>query len=304
MEFKILILGNGSAIPKLGYHPHSQLLFHDTDKGYLIDCGESTQMRLIDNAIRFNKITKIFITHLHGDHFFGLFGLLSSMSLLQRKKALDIYAPQGLKKIIDTIFNISVNKLNYSINIHEVNTTKYSVISSDNSLEVYSIPLAHSIPCCGFLFKEIRKTGFDKNKIKRYDLKPSLVQLLKEDKDIVIDGKIFKPHFFKHSTPKSARSYAYITDTMYTESIIPLIKNVDLMYHEATYAQDAKERAPHTYHSTAKQAALIAKKAEVKKLIIGHLSNRYNSPILHIDEAQEIFQNSHYAQQYTYFDIP
>ena len=291
MRFSITILGCNSALPAYGRFPTSQAL-NVSENLYLIDCGEGTQIQLNKFGIRRNRINQIFISHLHGDHVFGLMGILTSFSLSGRKKRLHIFSPAGLEEMIEVQVRLSHSKLSYPLEFHEIDTSTSSIIFEDKLLEVTSIPLKHRIPTTGYLFKEKRKPfNIIAEKLEMYQVPFTKITDIKNGKDFIHQsGKIISNKEFT-MPPVLPRSYAFCSDTMYTESIIPIINGADLLYHETTYCHDLAERAKETMHSTALEAATIAKKAKVGKLITGHYSSRYAelSPIL--EEAKSVFQN-------------
>ncbi|WP_185876821.1 ribonuclease Z [Blattabacterium cuenoti] len=289
----LTVLGCHSSIPTNNkFHPTSQIL---EMKGYsfLIDCGEGTQVQLRKAKIKFNKIIHIFISHLHGDHFFGLIGLLSTFHLLGREKSISIYAPKGLKEIINVHFKWSYTKLKYYIYHIELSSKKLEKIMEDKQVEVFSFPLKHRIYTNGFLFKEKyhdRKLNMDSIR-KIPDIKITDYKNLKIGKDFKTNnGKIIKNKELTFDPPKRL-SYAFCSDTSFHLSIIEYIKYVDLLYHESTFLKKEENRANNTGHSTAFQAAYIAKKAKVKKLLLGHYSNRFPNIKEFEEEAKKIFSN-------------
>jgi ribonuclease Z len=300
LSFELKILGSNSATPVYDRHQTSQLLLIENEV-FLIDCGEATQHQLLRYKFKYNKINYIFISHLHGDHYLGLPGLISSMHLNGRKKELYIFGPPGLNDILTIQFKYSHTFISFKIIFHELDASKSHQILELDNLSVETIPLNHRISCCGFLFKEKPK----KRRINK-DVLPANTPLLdiidlKNGKDIYNNGKLALKYEDLTFPAKKSRSYAYCSDTRYTESILPLIQNVDLLYHESTFLDELKERAIETFHTTAKEAATIAKLANVGKLILGHFSSRYKElePIL--EEAKPIFQNSFLAIEGTSF---
>jgi ribonuclease Z len=303
MAFKVLILGCGSAIPTSRRNPSAQIVSVD-DKHYLIDCGEATQNRLRENKIKLQRIEQIFISHLHGDHYLGLIGLLQTMHLLGRTKPITVFAPEGLKKIIDTHFEITGHKVNYPLTIETVNTQKHYLIFEDNKIEVYSIPLDHRIPCSGYLIKEKQKLPhLNTDKIIEYNIPVAYFNSIKKGKDFIMpNGQIIKSKELTLPAEPS-KSYAYCSDTAYYEPVTDVIKQTDVLYHEATFTDELANRAAETKHSTAKQAATIAHKANVKTLILGHFSNRYAQLSNHLQEAKQIFENTLLAEEGKWFDV-
>ncbi|WP_185856042.1 ribonuclease Z [Blattabacterium cuenoti] len=288
----LTILGCHSSIPTDKFYPTAQILEMKGDS-FLIDCGEGTQVQLRKAKIKFNKIAHIFISHLHGDHFFGLIGLLSTFHLLGREKSVNIYAPKGLKEIIDTHFKWSYTRLKYCIDHIELSSKKLEKIMENEKIEVYTIPLKHRIYTNGFLFKEKpsnRKLNMKEIK-KIPDIKIVDYKNLKLGKDFMTKkGKII-PNYQLTFDPPKILSYAFCSDTSYHSPIIEHIKSVDLLYHESTFLKEEKNRAINTGHSTANEAACIAKKAKVKKLLLGHFSNRFPNIKAFEKEAKEIFFN-------------
>lgn len=291
MEFALTILGVNGAKPAFGRFPTSQFL-QIQHHYFLIDCGEGTQMRISDFGIPSSKIDHIFISHLHGDHIFGLPGLLFSFALNNRTKAIHIYSPEGLKQMIMAQLQPG-GQMPYPIYFHVIPTDESKLIFENKDLIVHSIPLVHRIPTTGFLFSE---KPFQKNiiaeKIHEHGLTIPQIKAVKKGEDILLDdGRVLKNE--ELTLPDYLpRSYAFASDTEYSETIIPLIKKVDVLYHETTFCEDAKENAAITQHSTAKQAASIAKKAEVGQLITGHYSSRYKELEVFKKEAESVFENT------------
>ncbi len=292
MVFSVTILGSNSAIPTIKRNPTSQLVNHN-ERFFMIDCAEGTQLQLRKNRIKIQRINHIFISHLHGDHFFGLIGLISTMHLLGRKKELHIYAPPPLKEIIDIQLKASQTELVYPLLFHPINPDLVDVIYEDERLTISTIPLDHRIPTCGFLFKEKKgKRKLKKEVISSLNIPVKEFTNLKNGADFVdSNGAVMKNNKLTDD-PYPVRSYAYCSDTGYNENIIPIIKKADLLYHEATFTQDKVEVAREKYHSTAVDAATIAKKAKVKNLIIGHFSTRYESSEQLLEEAMAVFKQT------------
>lgn len=295
MSFQLTILGTGSATPVLTRNPtaHHLQIEHE---GYLIDCGEGTQNQLLRYKLRTTKLNYIFITHLHGDHFFGLIGLLSTLNMHRRIEDLWIFAPKGLAEIITLQMKYSDTRLNFKIHFTETQTEKSYLLFENEYVSVTTIPLIHRVPCCGFLFKEKTKKRKIIKETKPSDLSFEEIRMLKNGEDIFnLDGSVkYKNEVYTTPSLKSC-SYAFCSDTLFTESVIDIIKNADLLYHEATFLDELLPRATQTNHSTTKQAAMIAKKAKVGKLIIGHYSSRYKELETHLAEAREVFMNTYLA---------
>lgn len=292
MSFEVTILGSGAAIPTSRRNPTSQFIVCN-ERYLLIDCGEGTQMQIRKYGVRFQRIQHILISHLHGDHFFGLVGLISSMHLLGRDKGLTIYGPEGLETIIRMQLEYGDAKLDFEIKFVVLNGKDSGLIFEDNLIEIHTFPLKHRIPTNGFVIREKEKERkLLSHKISGSGLQFEYMHRLKKGEDILTDdGRFYKNKDYT-SDPPPSRSYAYCSDTAYAEKIVPYIQGVDLLYHEATFCEKDIERARATYHSTARQAAEIAKKARVKRLIMGHLSARYDEVGTHISEAQAVFANS------------
>ena len=269
------------------------------ERCFLIDCGEGTQVQLRKAKAKFSKINHIFISHLHGDHVFGLPGLISSFRLLGRETPLHVYGPKGIKEMMETIFRITETHQGFEVVFHELSSKKSEKVYEDNRVEVFTIPLDHRIYCNGYLFKEKPKERhLNMQEISKYpEIEICDYHNLKRGKDIQLsDGYILKNENLTKPAEPSV-SYAFCSDTRYLESIIPIIKNVDVLYHEATFLHDLKKMADYTGHSTALEAAKIARKANVKKLILGHFSNRYNDLSVFLNEACEIFPETYLPKQ-------
>jgi len=290
----LTILGFNSAIPTVNTSPTAQLLEME-ERCFLIDCGEGTQVQLRKAKARFSKINHIFISHLHGDHCFGLPGLIASFRLLGREVPLHVYGPKGIKKMLETIFSITETHQGFEVVYHELDKKESEKIYEDNRVEVYTIPLDHRIYCNGYLFKEKPKERhINMEEVSKYaEIETCDYHNLKAGKDFVLsDGYVLKNETLT-TDPAPSVSYAFCSDTRYLESVIPIIKNVTVLYHEATFLHDLKEMADYTGHTTALEAATIAKKADVDKLILGHFSNRYGDLTVFTDEARQVFPNTY-----------
>lgn len=301
--FKVYILGCGSALPTLKHNASSQIVFM-RDKMFMVDCGEGTQVQLRRSRINFNKISAVFITHLHGDHCFGLIGLISTFGMLGRISPLHVYAPKDFFPILRQQLDTFCCGLDYDVVFHEVDTEKNEIIYEDKSLTVTSIPLNHRIACCGYLFREkstlphIRRDMIDFYKIPECQRNN-----IKNGADwITPDGDVI-PNSYLTTPADPVRSYAYCSDTKYIPTLYKMVKGIDLLYHEATYCSENENRANLYYHSTAKQAAKVALDAGVKKLIVGHFSARYDDENVILKEAQTIFPNTLLADEMTVFDV-
>lgn len=292
MSISLTILGCHSATPRTFAHPTSQFL-EINNRSFLIDCGEGTQVQLRKYKIKFSAINHIMISHLHGDHFFGLIGLISTFGLFNRKNDLHIYAPKGIKEIITLQLNISKSWVNFKIVFHELESEKSELIYEDDKVEVFTIPLDHRIYANGFLFRE--KTGDRKLNMDAIREFPEIdicdYQNLKNGKDYLkVDGEII-PNKALTFNPNKALSYAFCSDTAFKPEISSCIEGVDLLYHEATFLNEHKHLTETTKHSTAEEAASIAKMANVGQLILGHYSSRYTNMNLFKEEAEKVFEN-------------
>ena len=293
---KLIILGCYSANPRKKKHTTSQVL-EIKNHLLLIDCGEGTQLMLRKMKIKFSKIEHIFISHLHGDHFYGLIGLISSFHLLGRKKTLHIYAPKGIKSLINLHLELGNSWTNFKLIFHELSEKKTAIIFENEKIKVETIPLKHRIYTNGFLFKEKKELKkINKEAIKKYSLEFSDFKNLKNGKDFITqEGTIIKNESLTiKSNP--TKSYAFCSDTIYNEEIIPIIKGVNLLYHESTFLDEDIHLAKKTFHSTAKQAAKIAQLARVKRLLLGHYSTRYTQIESFKTEAKEEFKNVELAE--------
>lgn len=291
----LLVLGTGSATPTLDKNPSAYLLSVDNEQ-FLIDCGEGTQFRLLQQKIKHTRIRHIFISHLHGDHYFGLIGLISSLNLNRRTEDLTIFAPRGLAEILTIQMKYSDTYLNFKIHFIEVDTTQNQIILDTPLLTVETLPLIHRIACCGYLFrKKAAKRKVLADKLPENFPIP-YIKMLKEGLDIEdeLTGKIYKNEDFT-TEGNASKSFAYCSDTAFNENLISQIRDVDTIFHEATFADEELKRAIQTNHSTARQAATIAKEANVGKLIIGHYSSRYKTLENHLTQAKEVFENTHLA---------
>lgn len=298
MATYLTILGFNSAIPTINSAPTAQFLEME-ERHFLIDCGEGTQVQLRKAKARFSKINHIFISHLHGDHCFGLPGLIASFRLLGRETPLHIYGPKGIKEMLETVFRLTETHKGFEVVYHELDKNYSEKIFEDNRVEVFTIPLDHRIYCNGYLFREKPKERhLNMQEISKYpEIETCDYHNLKLGKDFVLsDGYILKNEVLTKEPSKSV-SYAFCSDTRYFESIVPVIENVDVLYHEATFLHDLKEMADYTGHTTALEAARIARKANVGKLILGHFSNRYGDLSVFTNEAREVFPNTFLPKQ-------
>lgn len=291
--FSVTILGNNSAIPAYGRFPTSQLVTLN-DKQFLIDCGEGTQMQLSKYKIRRSKINHIFISHLHGDHYFGLVGLISSMGLLGRETDLHVYAPAALKRIIELQFIAANTTLPFKLHFHTLE--QEGIIVEEEKFSIACFKVQHSIECWGFIFSEKKMPRkIDKEKVLAYQIPNSYYNKLKEGLDYKTkEGEIIKNDLLTVQN-SSIKSYAYCADTIFYEPIIDKIKNATLLYHETTYLKNLTDKAHLRYHSTTHQAATIAQRSNVQKLIIGHFSSKYEQLDNFLAEAKEIFNQTELA---------
>ena len=288
---KVKILGCYAATPRTITNPTSQVLEIKSHM-FLIDCGEGTQVQLRKHKIKFSQIEHIFISHLHGDHFFGLIGLISTFMLLGREKDLHVYGPKGIKEAILLLLKLGNAYTSYNLFFHELTSKESEVIFEDEKVKVSTIPLKHRVYTNGYLFEEKnkeRKLNIDA--ILKYDIEKVYYNKIKYGGDITLDDGRIIPNTELSFEPEVAKSYAFCSDTIYNEEIIPLIKNVTVLYHESTFLESESHLAEKTMHTTAKQAANIAKLAEVKNLLLGHYSTRYGNIELFRTEANEIFEN-------------
>lgn len=290
MPFQLTILGTSSALPTSNRYPTAQVL-NVSGRFFLIDCGEGTQTQMRKYKIGFSKINQIFITHLHGDHIFGLIGLISTMVLYGRINDLHIYSHSELQKFISTQLQfLYSDEISFKIIYHPLNFKKEQKIFEDMKVTVYSFPLSHRVPTCGFRFEEKPALpNLIPSKIEEYQIPIRDRQQIKEGADFIThDGQLI-PHSELTTNKHQARSFAFCSDTRFDESYIGSVRNVDLLYHEATFADNNSDLAQSTYHSTGKDAATVALKAQVGKLIIGHFSARYKDHTLILKEAQAVF---------------
>ncbi|QRM90475.1 ribonuclease Z [Lacinutrix sp. WUR7] len=300
---KLRILGCYSATPRVNTNPTAQVL-EINNHMFLIDCGEGTQVQLRKHKVKFNRIKHIFISHLHGDHFFGLVGLISTFRLLTRETELHIHAPKGLKEIITLQMKVSKSWTNYPLIFHELKAKTSEIIFEDDLVEVHTIPLDHRIYTNGFLFKE--KEGerkLDINKVEEANINVAYYRKLKQGFDVQNEDGVLIDNKKVTEPAKKPKSYAFCSDTAYSEAIIPIIKEVDVLYHESTFLEKNENLAAPTKHSTAKQAATIALKANVGTLILGHYSTRYGGLKAFKEEANTIFKNVELAEDGKLFEF-
>jgi len=301
--FKVHILGCGSALPTLQHNASSQIV-ELREKLFMIDCGEGTQIQLRRLRIHFSKIIAVFISHLHGDHCFGLPGMISTFGMTGRTAPLHIYAPAAFEPILEQTLSFFCQGLEFKVVFHAVDTTQNKVVYEDRSLTVETIPLQHRIDCCGYLFREkpilphIRRDMID-----FYKIPISQINNIKAGADwVTAEGEVIANS--RLTTPaEPARSYAYCSDTRYIKTLHELVKGVSTLYHESTYSAEDAERARLYWHSTSQDAAKVARDASVGKLLLGHFSARYNNESQLLEEAKEIFPNSYLTREGATFDI-
>ena len=290
--FKIHILGCGSALPTLRHNASSQIV-EIRGKMFMVDCAEGTQMQLRRSKINFQRIQAVFISHMHGDHCFGLIGMISTFGLMGRTAPLDVYATKELGPVLDMLMKSFCNDYSFEVRFHAIDTKQNAVIYDDRSLTVETIPLQHRVPCCGFLFREkptlphIRRDMID-----YLEIPFSQINNIKAGADWVTpDGKVI-PNSKLVTPSDNTRSYAYCSDTRYIPDLWKLVNGATVLYHESTYASDCEDRARTYWHSTARQAAMVARDAKVGKLLLGHYSARYNDESKILDEAKAVFPKS------------
>ena len=301
--FKIHILGCGSALPTLKHNASSQLI-EMRGKCFMVDCGEGAQMQFRRSHIHFSKLNAIFISHMHGDHCFGLMGLLSTLGMLGRTSKLRIYAPKDYEPLFKQQVEFFMQTMEYEMEMIPIDTEKQQVIYEDHSLTVETVPLQHRVPCCGFIFREkptlphIRRDMID-----YYGIPVSQINNIKngadwtnEDGDVIPNARLVQP-------ADSPRSYAYCSDTRFMPALKEQVKGVSVLYHESTYTAEQEDRAKIYYHSTARQAATIAAGAGVGTLLLGHYSARYNDEQVLLQEAKAVFENSILTQEGMVFDV-
>ena len=303
MDFELRILGSSSATPSANRHHTAQILTIG-NQFHLIDCGEGTQMQLMQYKIKHQRICNIYISHLHGDHYFGLAGLLSTMHLQGRQVPLHLFGPPGLSEILSLQFRYSGTNLNFKLVFHELDTTVHKKIFEDKQITVHSIPMEHRVPSCGFLFREKQKPrSLIKEKLPDFLTPPQLVRLKwgEDVKDAQGETLVYNKDVTME--PKRSRSYAYCSDSRYKPDLLPYLQHADLLYHEATFTDELRERAHYTFHSTTKQAAELAAAANVRQLIIGHFSVRYKDLTPLLEEAREVFPRTELAIEGSIFSV-
>ena len=296
-KFELHILGCGSALPTTRHFATSQVV-NLRDKLFMIDCGEGAQMQLRKSRLKFSRLNHIFISHLHGDHCFGLMGLISTFGLLGRTAELHIHSPKGLEELLTPMLNFFCHTLAYKVIFHEFDTRQTSVVYEDRSMTVTTIPLQHRIPCCGFLFAEkARPNHIIRDMVDFYKVPVYELNRIKNGSDYVTpEGEVIaNTRLTRPSDPP--RKYAYCSDTIFRPEIVKQLSGVDLLFHEATFAESELARAKETYHTTAAQAARITLEAGVRQLVIGHFSARYEDESILLKEASAVFPNTILAKE-------
>lgn len=289
----VTILGNNSAIPAFDRNPTAQVL-QTMDESFLIDCGEGTQMQLSRYKIKRSKINHIFISHLHGDHYFGLIGILTSMSLLNRTQDLHLHAPPELEQLINLQLNFASTHLCFNLHFHPL--VEEGLIVDGNKMSVECFKVKHRIPCWGFLFREKKNPRkLDAERAKIYEIPAAFYENLQRGEDYVTKKGTIVPNEEVTTANAKGKSYAFCADTIFDESLAEKVKDVDMLYHETTYLKDLHERAAARFHSTTVQAGTIAQKANVKKLLIGHFSSKYETLDEFLKETVEVFENTELA---------
>ena len=303
MSFTVTILGNSSAKPTPKAHPSAQVVnFHE--QHYLVDAGEGVQQQLIRRGINPLRLRAVFISHLHGDHCFGLFPLIATLGLEGKRTPLDIYAPAPMGEILDYHRRYFWDDLPFEVKWHEVRTTEHRIIFENKTLEVWSIPLRHRVPTAGFLFREkMPALNVDKFKIVKYNLSIAQIVEAKRGEDITLEDGTVLPNSEVDYLPHQPRSYAYLSDTNYSARAAERVQGVDLLYHETTYSANESQWAKGRGHSTTHEAARVAQLAGAKRLIIGHFSSRYKDPQPLVEECRTIFENTDLATEGETFTI-
>ena len=297
----VTILGNNSAVPAFNRHPTSQVVTHD-GTSYLVDCGEGTQIQMIKYKVRRSKISHIFISHLHGDHYFGLVGLLNTFNLLAHKQELHVFGPAPLQQIVEMQFNVSETAICYPLHFH---TLKGPAVLVDNEkIRISSFPTTHRVECYGFLFEE--KEGKRKlliERVRQLRIPMTFYSSLQNGLDYITPkGEVIR-NATVTTAPEKGKKYAFCADTRYDEALIPYIQGADMIYHETTYLDNMREQAFNRFHTTTKQAAELAKKAGVKKLLIGHFSSKYSTLDYFQTETRQVFPNTDLAIEGNTYEI-
>lgn len=296
-KFELHILGCGSALPTTRHFPSSQVV-NVRDKLFMIDCGEGAQLQFRKSRLKFSRLNHIFISHLHGDHCFGLLGLISSLNLLGRTASLHIHSPRGLEELLRPVLDFFNHQMTYQVLFHEFETGQAAVIYEDRSLTVTTIPLRHRMPTCGFLFSEKpRPNHIIREMVDFYRIPVYELNRIKNGEDYVTPEGEIVPNSRLTRPSDPPRSYAYCSDTLPLASVAEQVRGVNLLFHEATFAEEEAPRAKETFHTTASEAAAIAREAGVGRLLIGHFSARYEDETLLLEQAQAVFPNTLLAKE-------
>lgn len=289
MKFELNILGCGSATPTVRHNPSCQII-NFREKLFMIDCGEGSQVMMKRMGLKFSRLSHIFISHLHGDHCFGLPGLLATMSLHEKGGNVTVHLPEGGKAVLEPMIRYFCNNTSYDLRFEEHNTTERGIIYQDNSLTIEKFPLYHRVPCAGFIFREAESLlNLRSDMLKYHEVPISKMHSIKSGEDFIKPDGTIIPNAMLTQPRKKALSYAYCSDTIYDKRVIKELSGVDVLYHEATYADDQADKARTRGHSTARQAGLAASKAGANQLIIGHYSKRYKDLSPLIEEATQEF---------------
>lgn len=303
LPFEVFILGSGSAIPGKHKNHTSQLVSYNS-RFFLFDCGEGTQIQLRKYGLSLQKIDHIFISHAHGDHYLGLAGLISSMNLLGREKKLTVYCPPGIRKVIEMHFELANSRSSFPINFVYTQTENEAILYEDQHVTVRSFPVKHKIPTTGFkITGGTKKRKLLRDKIEAYNVPKHLRAGISDGKDYRKENGDIVPNELLTTEPEPFRHYAFCADTIYRKDLVPFLKGVDLMYHEASFLKEDEKKAKEHLHSTAEQAAMIAKEAGAGKLLIGHFSSKYRDDQAFLDEACAVFANTEIAIEGTSYEI-
>ena len=301
--FRVHILGCGSALPTLRHNASSQVV-EVRGKVFMLDCAEGTQMQLRRSKIRFTKLSHVFITHLHGDHCFGLIGMISTFGLVGRTAPLHVFAPKELGPILESQIAFFTHDLGFEVKFYPVDPTQHTVVYEDHSVEVLSIPLQHRMPCCGYLIREKATLPHIRPEMmKFYKVPASQRNNIKNGADWVTPEGETIPNERLVTPADSVRSYAYCSDTRYIDDLWQLLQGVDTLYHESTYGDDHLNQAEKYCHTTARQAAMVARQAGVGKLLLGHFSSRYENEEILLQQAKEVFENCYLTNEMEVFDV-
>ncbi len=305
MTFEVTILGSNSALPAHGRFPTAQIV-NFNERLFLVDCGEAAQIQLSRYRVRISKIERVFISHMHGDHYFGLIGLLTSYNLYSRETPLHIYCPEGLQEIIELQLKYSKTVLCFEVQFHPFTPQNGLVLFEDDNLKVISVEMVHRVPCSGFVFHEkVTEMNIKQEKIAEYQIPFQDIPAIKRGADWTsLSGQTIPNSELTHARHKE-RKYAFCTDTSYNEAILPYIDHAELLYHEATFDASRAQRAKETFHCTSEEAALIAQKANAGKLLIGHFSSRYRELEMEalVKESQAIFPSTELATEGKTFEV-